>query len=74
MNNAKTISKAKITLGAILLTFVMLLTLIATPLIAHAATTQKNHASYTNKRRYPSGYRLFQCENVNLYIFFANLL
>ena len=49
MNNAKTISKAKITLGAILLTFVMLLTLIATPLIAHAATTQKNHASYNTK-------------------------
>ena len=49
MNNARTISKAKITLGAILLMFVMLLTLIATPLIAHAATTQKNHASYNTK-------------------------
>ena len=49
MNNAKIISKAKIAFGAILLTFVMLLTLVATPLIAHAATTQKNHASYNNK-------------------------
>ena len=49
MNNSKVVSKAKITLGAILLTFVMLLTLIATPLIAHAATTQKNHASYNTK-------------------------
>ena len=49
MNNAKTISKAKIALGAILLTFVMLLTLVATPFIAHAATTQKNHASYNTK-------------------------
>lgn len=41
MNNAKIISKAKIAFGAILLTLVMLLTLVATPLIAHAATTQK---------------------------------
>ena len=49
MNNAKIISKAKIAFGAILLTFVMLLTLVATPLIAHAATTQKNHASYNTK-------------------------
>ena len=49
MNNAKAISKAKITLGAILLTFVMLLTLVATPLIAHAATAQKSHASYNTK-------------------------
>lgn len=49
MNNAKIISNAKIALGAILLTFVMLLTLVATPLIAHAATTQKNHASYNTK-------------------------
>ena len=49
MNNAKTISKAKITLGDILLTFVMLLTLVATPFIAYAATTQKNHASYNTK-------------------------
>ena len=49
MNNVKTISRAKIILGAILLTFVMLLTIVATPLIAHAATTQKNHASYNTK-------------------------
>ena len=49
MNNAKNNFKSKVTLGAILLTFVMLLTLIATPLIAHAATTQKNHASYNTK-------------------------
>ena len=49
MNNAKIISKATIAFGTILLTFVMLLTLVATPLIAHAATTQKNHASYNTK-------------------------
>ena len=48
--------KAKIILSLTLLMFVMLLSLIVTPLVAHAATVQKSYASYNTKTREVSYY------------------
>lgn len=42
-------TKTKIILSSTLLMLVMLLFLIVTPLVAHAATTQKSYASYNTK-------------------------
>lgn len=64
MTKTKVSTKTKIILSSTLLLFVMLLSLIVTPLVAHAATVQASYASYNTKTGEVSYYDILP-ENSN---------